>query len=107
MSLSIGSRLGAYEILSPLGAGGIGEVYRVHDTKLGSDVALKILPAAFALDAERVGRFKREAQVPAALNDEHRRDLRPQETNGGQARVLELVERPTLGACSFLCSVRL
>jgi serine/threonine protein kinase len=63
-----GSRLGSYDILSPLGAGGIGEVYRAKDTKLGRDVALKILPASFTNDPERVARFRREAQVLASLN---------------------------------------
>src|SRR5580700_8227170 len=63
-----GSRLGPYEILSPLGAGGMGEVYRGRDTKLNRDVAIKVLPAAFAQDAERMARFQREAQVLAALN---------------------------------------
>ena len=68
MSLSAGTRLGPYEVLSPLGAGGMGEVYRARDTKLGREVAIKVLPAAFANDAERMARFQREAQVLAALN---------------------------------------
>jgi eukaryotic-like serine/threonine-protein kinase len=63
MALTAGSRLGPYEILSALGAGGMGEVYRARDTKLNRDVALKILPEAFALDPDRLARFKREAQV--------------------------------------------
>jgi eukaryotic-like serine/threonine-protein kinase len=71
MALSIGSRLGPYEILSPLGAGGMGEVYRVRDTKLGRDVALKILPDTVAADPERLARFQREAQVLASLNHPH------------------------------------
>jgi serine/threonine protein kinase len=68
MSLAIGTRLGPYDILSPLGAGGMGEVYRARDTKLGRDVALKILPDTFAADPERLARFQREAQVLASLN---------------------------------------
>ena len=63
MSLSAGTRLGPYEILSALGAGGMGEVYRARDTKLNRDVALKILPDAFAQDPDRLSRFQREAQV--------------------------------------------
>jgi serine/threonine protein kinase len=61
-------RLGSYEILAPLGAGGMGEVYRALDTRLGREVALKILPSAFAGDSERLARFQREAQLLAALN---------------------------------------
>jgi len=63
-----GSRLGPYEIVAALGAGGMGEVYRARDTKLQRDVAIKILPDTFALDAERIARFKREAHVLASLN---------------------------------------
>ena len=68
MSLAPGSRLGTYDILSPLGAGGMGEVYRARDTKLNRDVAIKILPDLFAHDSERVARFAREAQTLASLN---------------------------------------
>ncbi|HEX8818014.1 MAG TPA: protein kinase [Terriglobales bacterium] len=68
MGLTSGSRLGAYEIQSPLGAGGMGEVYRATDTKLGRDVALKVLPASMADDADRLGRFRREAKVLAQLD---------------------------------------
>lgn len=68
MSLAIGSRLGPYEIVAPLGAGGMGEVYRARDSKLNRDVAIKVLPPAFAEDPERMARFEREAQVLAALN---------------------------------------
>ena len=63
-----GTRLGPYEIVAPLGAGGMGEVYRARDTKLNRDVALKILPDAFASDPDRLARFTREAQTLAALN---------------------------------------
>jgi serine/threonine protein kinase len=68
MALATGTLLGPYEILAPLGAGGMGEVYRARDTNLGRDVALKILPEAFAADAERIVRFEREARVLASLN---------------------------------------
>ena len=66
MALAAGSRLGPYEILAALGAGGMGEVYRARDTKLGRDVALKILSDAFAADADRLARFEREAKVLAS-----------------------------------------
>ena len=68
MTLATGTKLGPYEILAPLGAGGMGEVYRARDTKLGRDVALKVLPETFAKDAERMARFQREAQMLASLN---------------------------------------
>jgi serine/threonine protein kinase len=68
VSLPLGSRIGRYEIRSLLGAGGMGEVYRAHDEKLGREVAIKVLPAAFAADPERLARFEREARTLAALN---------------------------------------
>ncbi|HKA36963.1 MAG TPA: protein kinase [Thermoanaerobaculia bacterium] len=68
MTISQGSRLGSYEVLGPLGAGGMGEVYRARDTKLGREVAIKVLPAEVAGDPERLGRFEREARSLAALN---------------------------------------
>ena len=68
MSVAPGVRLGPYEIVGPIGAGGMGEVYRARDTKLNRDVAIKILPDVFAHDAERVARFTREAQTLASLN---------------------------------------
>src|SRR5215813_15653452 len=68
MALSAGTRLGSYEILASLGAGGMGEVYRATDTHLGSEVAIKVLPEAFAQDPERVARFEREAKTLASLN---------------------------------------
>ena len=68
MPLLPGTRLGPYEILSALGAGGMGEVYRARDTKLDRDVAIKILPEAFAADPERIARFQREARTLASLN---------------------------------------
>ncbi|MCG6923096.1 MAG: protein kinase [Acidobacteria bacterium] len=71
MALSVGTRLGPYEILEPLGAGGMGEVYRARDTKLGREVAIKIPPEAFAQDEARLARFEREARVLASLNHAH------------------------------------
>ena len=68
MALVSGSRLGVYEILGPLGAGGMGEVYRASDPRLGREVAIKVLPAAFASDPERLQRFEQEARAAAALN---------------------------------------
>jgi serine/threonine protein kinase len=68
MPLSVGTRLGPYEILAPIGAGGMGEVYRARDGRLGREVALKILPAAFASDGDRVRRFEQEGRAAAALN---------------------------------------
>src|SRR5262252_5319235 len=68
MTLAAGTKLGPYEILSPLGAGGMGEVYRARDSRLGREVAIKLLPASLAKDAESLGRFEREAKAVAALN---------------------------------------
>ncbi len=68
MSLTPGTTLGVYEVLSAIGAGGMGEVYKARDTKLDRDVALKILPDAFVDDPERLARFQREAKVLASLN---------------------------------------
>src|ERR1700729_2382594 len=68
MALTAGTRLGPYEILVPIGAGGMGEVYRARDTTLKRDVALKVLPASFLRDSERMARFQREAEVLASLN---------------------------------------
>ena len=68
MALTRGTKLGPYEIVSPVGAGGMGEVYRAHDTRLGRDVAIKVLPEALASDADRLRRFEQEARTIAALN---------------------------------------
>ena len=71
MALSAGTRLGPYAIVAPLGAGGMGEVYRARDTKLERDVAIKILPELLAADPERIARFEREAKTLASLNHPH------------------------------------
>jgi len=93
MTLAPGTRLGAYDITGVLGAGGMGEVYRARDTKLGREVALKILPDVFAADPERLARFQREAQVLASLNHANIAAIYGMED---RALVLELVEGPTL-----------
>jgi eukaryotic-like serine/threonine-protein kinase len=93
MPLSAGTRLGSYEILSALEAGGMGEVYRARDTRLDRDVAIKILPEAFVADAERVARFQREAKVLASLNHPHIAAIYGLETaDGVKALMMELVE---------------
>ena len=95
--LASGLRVGPYEIVAPLGAGAMGEVYRARDTKLNRDVALKVLPELFALDPDRLARFKREAQVLATLNHPNIGAIYGlEESNGVQALVLELVDGPTL-----------
>src|SRR5262245_51411288 len=97
MSLVTGQRLGVYEVAGPIGAGGMGEVYRARDTRVGRDVALKILPAAFASDPERLSRFDREAQVLAALNHPHIAAIHGLEESGSvRALVMELVDGETL-----------
>ena len=102
MALSAGSRLGPYEILAPLGAGGMGEVYRGRDTKLGRDVALKVLLDFFAKDPERLARFAREAKVLAALNHSNIAAICGLEDGGDvRALVMELVARPTIGRLAF------
>jgi serine/threonine-protein kinase len=93
MPLSPGDKLGPYEILAPLGAGSMGEVYRAKDTKLGRDVAVKILPAALAQDPDRLARFEREAKVLAALNHPHIAQIYGLEE---RALVMELVPGETL-----------
>ncbi|HXG89474.1 MAG TPA: protein kinase [Vicinamibacterales bacterium] len=95
--LSPGTRLGPYEILSALGAGGMGEVYRARDAKLNRDVALKVLPESLAGDPDRLARFRREAQVLAALNHPNIGHIYGFEDSGAtHALVLELIEGPTL-----------
>lgn len=97
MPLVSGTKLGPYEVEGPLGAGGMGEVYRATDTKLRRKVALKVLPEIFASDAHRMARFEREAQVLASLNHPHIAHVHGfEESNGIRALVMELVEGQTL-----------
>ena len=97
LTVASGTRLGPYEIVCAIGAGGMGEVYRAHDAKLNRDVALKVLPEAFALDPDRLARFKREAQILASLNHPNIAAIHGfEESDGVPALVLELVEGPTL-----------
>jgi len=99
MTLAPGSRLGPYEITGAIGAGGMGEVYRARDPKLNRDVAIKVLPAGFAQDAERVARFRREAQILATLNHSNIAAIYGLEENGGMvALALELVSGEDLAA---------
>ena len=97
MALTPGTTLGPYEVLSAIGAGGMGEVYKARDTKLDRDVALKILPDAFVNDPERLARFQREAKVLASLNHPNIAQIHGLEESGDSpALVLEYVEGPTL-----------
>ena len=97
MALDIGSRLGVFEVTGRLGEGGMGVVYRATDTSLNRDVALKVLPDAFADDPERLARFEREAKVLASLNHPNIAQIHGLEQSGDtRALVLELVEGPTL-----------
>src|SRR5947199_2247648 len=97
MAITAGTRLGRYEIRSKIGAGGVGEVYHARDEKLNRDVAIKILPEAFAQDSDRLARFKREAQVLASLNHPNIAAIYGlEESDGLRALVMELVEGPTL-----------
>jgi WD40 repeat protein len=97
VALAPSARIGPYEVIAQIGAGGMGEVYRARDTKLNRDVALKILPTVFAADSERLARFKREAQVLASLNHPNIAAIYGFEDSGStHALVLELVEGPTL-----------
>ena len=97
MSLEIGTRVGVYEVTGKLGEGGMGEVYRAHDTTLDRDVALKVLSEAFTADPDRLARFQREAKVLASLNHLNIGGIYGLETVGdAQALVLELIDGPTL-----------
>jgi len=97
MTLSAGSRLGQYEIVAPIGVGGMGEVYRATDTRLQRDVALKVLPAAFTQDEERLARLEREAQLLAQLHHPNIASIfGVEESDEARALVMELVEGPTL-----------
>jgi serine/threonine-protein kinase len=110
MSLAHGTRLGAYEVLSLIGSGGMGEVYQARDTRLGRDVAIKVLPQDVAADPARISRFRREAQLLASLNHPNIASIygfeeaqpftssgpSPSTSSGALALVLELVDGPTL-----------
>jgi eukaryotic-like serine/threonine-protein kinase len=97
MAIASGARLGPYEILTLIGSGGMGEVYRARDTKLNRYVALKVFPSEFALDADRLARFKREAQVLASLDHPNIAAIYGiEDSEGVHALVLQLVEGPTL-----------
>ena len=97
MSLAAGTRVGSYQVLSLLGAGGMGEVYRARDLKLNRDVALKILPDSVSRDPDRLARFRREAQVLAALNHTNIGHIYGFEDSGATSGlILELVEGQTL-----------
>jgi len=97
MAIQSGAHLGPYEITGAIGAGGMGEVYRAHDPKLGRDVAIKVLPEAFARDADRMARFQREAKVLASLNHPNIATIYGlEDSDSTHALVMELVEGPTL-----------
>src|SRR5688572_32309653 len=96
MTLTPGTRIGPYEVTAAIGAGGMGEVYRARDTKLNRDVALKVLPTLVADDGDRLARFRREAQVLAALNHPNIAHIHGLEDAGPlPALVMELVEGQT------------
>jgi serine/threonine protein kinase len=97
MTIAAGTKVGSYEITGAIGAGGMGEVYRAQDTKLGRDVAIKVLPEAFAHDAERLSRFQREAKMLASLNHPNIATIHGlEQSNGTQYLVMELVSGETL-----------
>ncbi len=97
MPLTSGTKIGFYEIGALLGVGGMGEVYRSRDSKLGREVALKVLPSGVAADPDRLGRFSREAKLLAALNHPNIASIYGLEDSGAtHALVMELVEGPTL-----------
>src|SRR5262245_21917402 len=97
MPLAPGTKLGIYDLVAPLGAGGMGEVWRARDTRLQRDVAIKVLPDLVAAEPERLARLTREAQTLAALNHPNIAHIHGLEESGGvRALVMELVEGPTL-----------
>jgi serine/threonine protein kinase/Tol biopolymer transport system component len=97
MTVAAGTKLGPYEITGAIGAGGMGEVYKAHDTKLGRDVAIKVLPEAFAHDPERLSRFQREAKILASLNHPNIATIYGlEQSNGTSYLVMELVSGDTL-----------
>src|SRR5262252_7357848 len=97
MSIAPGTRIGTYEVLTLIGSGGMGEVYRARDSKLNRDVAIKVLPTDVVADHDRLARFEREAQVLASLNDPHIAAIYGvEDSTGTPALVMELVDGPTL-----------
>src|SRR6202166_3982670 len=97
MALASGTRLGSYEGVAQIGAGGMGEVYKARDSKLGRDVAIKVLPEAFAHDADRLARFQREAKMLASLNHPNIATIYGlEQSNGTSYLVMELVSGETL-----------
>src|SRR5437016_4386994 len=97
MTLSSGARLGPYEILAPLGAGGMGEVYRARDSRLGREVAIKVLPESFSQDADRLRRFEHEARAAGVLNHPNVTAVYDIGTHDGAPYVVsELLEGETL-----------
>src|SRR5262245_55649443 len=97
MTVSAGARFGSYDIITALGAGGMGEVYRARDTRLKREIAIKVLPDRFARDADRLARFRREAELLAALNHPNIAAVYGlEEAAGVTGLVLEMVEGPTL-----------
>src|ERR1700686_888093 len=97
MALAAGTRLGAYEVLAQIGAGGMGQVYQARDTRLGRDVAIKVLPQVFAHDPDRLSRFQREAKMLASLNHANIATIHGLEQSGGTSYlVMELVPGETL-----------
>src|ERR1700751_3657413 len=97
MPISTGSCLGSYEVVAQIGAGGMGEVYQAHDTKLGRDVAIKVLPANFVDDPERLSRFQREARMLATLNHTNIATIYGLEhSDGVHFLIMELVPGETL-----------
>jgi serine/threonine protein kinase len=97
MTLTAGTKLGSYEIVAPLGAGGMGEVYRAKDSKLKREVAIKVWPDAFASDPDRIARFRREAEALASLNHPHIAAIHDLvELGESHFLILELVEGETL-----------
>jgi len=109
VSLAPGRRLGPYEIVAPLGAGGMGEVYRARDTRLGRDVAVKVLPGAFAQDRDRRARFEREARAVAALSHPHivaLHDIGEEEGTVYTVTVARLPGRPARGCTRLVDGLR-
>src|SRR5467141_1535011 len=100
MTIAAGSRLGSYEVVAQIGAGGMGGVYQAHDTKLGRDVAIKVLREAFAHDFDKLARFQREAKLLASLNHPNIATIHGlEDSNGTSYLVMELVPGETLAQC--------